>query len=125
MTPGGREPIVPGSEASQGLAAKVVAALEVIHQVTIDNEAEWGQLDAIAGDGDHGQGMRFGATGAVETAHQAAAAGAGAGTLLVRAGAQWAESAGGTSGALWGSILTAFGGALGDQETPASPPRPS
>lgn len=110
------EPIVPGSEASQGLATKVLAALEVIHQTTVDRENEWGRLDAIAGDGDHGQGMRFGATGAVETARQAATAGAGAGTLLVRAGAQWAESAGGTSGALWGSMLTALGGVLGDQD---------
>lgn len=113
-------PITPGSEASQALAAQVVKGLEVIKQVTINNEAELGKLDAIAGDGDHGQGMRYGATGAVEAAHRAAEAGAGAGTLLVRAGAQWSESAGGTSGALWGAILTAFGRALGD-ETPASP----
>lgn len=37
--------------------------------------------------------------------------GAGAKTLLIRAGEQWAESAGGTSGALWGSGLTGFAGA--------------
>ena len=112
-------PIIAGSEASQELAATVVKALEIMKQVTIDREPELGKLDAIAGDGDHGQGMRFGATGAVQAAHQAAEAGAGAGTVLVRAGAQWAESAGGTSGALWGSILTAVGGALGDEQ-PAS-----
>lgn len=109
-------PIEPGSETSQELAAKVLAALEIMHQVTVDKEAELGRLDAIAGDGDHGQGMRFGATGALEAAREAAEAKAGAGTLLVRAGAQWAESAGGTSGALWGSMLTALGGVFGDQD---------
>ncbi|GAA2178340.1 dihydroxyacetone kinase family protein [Brooklawnia cerclae] len=110
------EPIVPGSEASRALAAKVVTALQLMQQVTVDKEEELGHLDAIAGDGDHGQGMRFGATGAFSAAKDAAQADAGAGTTLVRAGAQWAESAGGTSGALWGSMLTAIGGVLGDQE---------
>ncbi len=113
------EPITPGSEASQAVAAKVLAILELMQELTVEKETELGRLDAIAGDGDHGQGMRFGATGAVAAAKDAAQAGAGAGTLLVRAGAQWAESAGGTSGALWGSMLTALGGVLGDQE-PAS-----
>lgn len=110
------EPITPGSEESQALAAKVLSVLELMQQVTVDKEAELGRLDAIAGDGDHGQGMRFGATGAVTAAREALSAGAGAGTLLVRAGAQWAESAGGTSGALWGSMLTALGGVLGDEQ---------
>lgn len=110
------EPIVPGSQPSRALAAKVLAALQLMQQVTVDKEEELGHLDAIAGDGDHGQGMRFGATGAFSAAKDAVAADAGAGTTLVRAGAQWAESAGGTSGALWGSMLTAFGGVLGDQE---------
>ena len=109
-------PIVPGSPASQELAARVLTALEVMHQVTVDQEAELGRMDAIAGDGDHGQGMRFGATGALDAARAAQRAGAGAGTLLIRAGAQWAESAGGTSGALWGAALTAIGGVLGDEE---------
>ncbi|MFD1345737.1 DAK2 domain-containing protein, partial [Nesterenkonia halotolerans] len=46
--------------------------------------------------------------------------GAGARTVLLHAGTAWAESAGGTSGALWGSALTAAGGALSD-ETKADP----
>ena len=54
------------------IAADRFAPDAVIKQVTIDNEAELGKLDAIAGDGDHGQGMRYGATGAVEAAHRAA-----------------------------------------------------
>ncbi|RCS66076.1 DAK2 domain-containing protein, partial [Brachybacterium sp. JB7] len=35
-------------------------------------------------------------------------------TLLVRAGEAWAESAGVTSGALWGGALTAAGGVFAD-----------
>lgn len=111
-----KTPITPGSDASQALAATVVSTLELMQQVTVDKEPELGKLDAIAGDGDHGQGMRFGATGAVAAAREAVEAGAGAGTTLARAGAQWAESAGGTSGALWGSMLTAFGAVLGDED---------
>lgn len=107
--------ITTGSEESRALAGRVLTALQVIKQVTVDKEQELGKLDAIAGDGDHGQGMRYGATGALEAAEKAIAAGAGAGTVLVQAGAQWAESAGGTSGALWGAMLNSMGGALGDQ----------
>ncbi|MFE7632332.1 DAK2 domain-containing protein, partial [Kocuria sp. NPDC057446] len=44
----------------------------------------------------------------------AAASGAGARTVLLRAGDAWAEGAGGTSGALWGAALTAAGGVLED-----------
>lgn len=108
--------VVPGSEESRQLAGRILTALQVIKQVTVDKEQELGRLDAIAGDGDHGQGMRYGATGALEAAEKAVAKGAGAGTVLVQAGAQWAESAGGTSGALWGTMLNSMGGALGDQD---------
>src|SRR5699024_3510672 len=40
--------------------------------------------------------------------------GAGARTLLIRAGEAWSESAGGTSGALWGAALIAAGGVFAD-----------
>lgn len=110
--------ITEGSQESRSLAGQVLAALEVVQQVTTDKETEFGKLDAIAGDGDHGQGMKFGAVGAVGAARRAAEAGAGAGTVLVQAGAQWSESAGGTSGALWAAMLTAVGRVFGDQEGP-------
>ncbi|WP_312464833.1 dihydroxyacetone kinase family protein [Pantoea endophytica] len=77
-----------------------------------------GDIDAVAGDGDHGIGMERGVLGAVEKAREVAARGAGAGSLLCRAADAWADKAGGTSGALWGVALTALGTALGDRQTP-------
>jgi len=58
----------------------------------------------------------LGTSGAVRAAEEVLAAGAGARTVLVRAGAAWSESAGGTSGALWGAALTAAGGQVSDQD---------
>lgn len=104
-------PIVPGSEASRAVAGTVYEALRVMNSTALAAEPELGRMDAIAGDGDHGQGMSLGSTGAVNAARAAWEAGAGARTLLIRAGEQWAESAGGTSGALWGAGLTGFAGA--------------
>lgn len=109
-------PIEPGSVESQALAGKVVEILKVVHATMTEQERALGDIDAIAGDGDHGQGMLYGSTGGLEAAQEALAAGAGAGTLLGRAGAQWSESAGGTSGALWGAMLTAIGTRLGDAD---------
>jgi dihydroxyacetone kinase len=51
--------------------------------------------------------------GPFEEAHQSGAAAAR--TVLRRAGDGWSESAGGTSGALWGSALTAVRAVLSDQ----------
>ena len=47
-------------------------------------------------------------------------AGAGAGTVLSLAGDAWADRAGGTSGALWGVALRAWGQALGDADKPSA-----
>lgn len=107
--------ITPGAPDSQASAAKLAQALDVMAAVCVEKEAELGKLDAIAGDGDHGQGMKFGATGAAEEARSIADSKPGAGTLYVRAGAAWSEHAGGTSGALWGSMLIAMGNAFGDE----------
>ena len=73
-------------------------------------------MDSIAGDGDHGQGMVLGSTAAAESARQSVAGGAGARTLLARAGAAWSEGAGGTAGALWGGALARVGNGLSDEE---------
>jgi dihydroxyacetone kinase len=81
-----------------------------------ERQDELGKLDAFAGDGDHGVGMVRGAENALAAAIELAAQGAGVQTLLVGAGAQWAEQAGGTSGALWGSIFAAAGRVLGDTD---------
>jgi len=99
---------------SRELAGKLQGVLELFEKVCSDQEDELGRIDAVAGDGDHGQGMVYGSRGAVQAGRAALERGAGARTLLVHAGTAWSESAGGTSGALWGAALTAAGGALDD-----------
>ena len=103
------------SEESRQTAQKIAGVLDLFEAVAAREEAELGRIDAIAGDGDHGQGMAYGTKGAAAAAKVALEAGAGARTLLVRAGDAWSESAGGTSGALWGAALIAAGGVFDDQ----------
>ena len=105
----------PGSEESQKLAGEVVSVLERIADLLHEKEPELGKSDAGAGDGDHGIGMARGSKAAVETARRLAGEGGGAATVLAGAGDSWSASAGGTSGALWGALLTAFGRVLGDE----------
>ncbi|MDF2828937.1 MAG: dihydroxyacetone kinase [Mycobacterium sp.] len=104
------------SEESKACAQSIAAVLETFQRVCADNEAELGRLDAVAGDGDHGQGMSFGSRGAARAARAAVDQGAGARTTLLLAGQAWADAAGGTSGALWGAALTSAGGAYSDTE---------
>lgn len=107
-----------GSAESQQAAALALAALEAT-VATIDAHVdELGRMDAIAGDGDHGIGMQRGSHAALDAAREAAAAGAGAATLLEHAGDAWSDRAGGTSGALWGVALRRVGAALGDDVAP-------
>ncbi|AZZ39896.1 DAK2 domain-containing protein [Acidipropionibacterium jensenii] len=106
----------PGSPVSQEVAGTVVGALDLMRSMLVERQDELGRLDSIAGDGDHGIGMARGSTAAVQAAREVAAEGAGALTTLAAAGAAWSEQAGGTSGALWGAALTAFGSALGDDQ---------
>lgn len=110
----GEDPIPQASSDSRLVAQRIVDVLESFNGVCIREEAEFGRIDAIAGDGDHGQGMKYGSHGALEAARAAVVGGAGARTTLVLAGQAWAESAGGTSGALWGAALTAAAGAFSD-----------
>jgi len=106
------------SEGSRALARRLAGALADVHQMLVDNEAYLGGLDEVAGDGDHGIGMVRGARAADESAQASAAAGAGAHTLLFRAGDAWAERAGGTSGALWGMAIGTAARLLDDQSCP-------
>jgi len=103
-----------GSESSQAAAAQIVAALDRVTDVLNANESMLGDLDAVAGDGDHGAGMARGSSAAAQAARELAAGGAGAQTTLAGAGARWTEHSGGASGALWGAALTAAGNSLGD-----------
>ncbi|WP_338597709.1 dihydroxyacetone kinase family protein [Saccharopolyspora sp. SCSIO 74807] len=114
------EEIPRASAESRAAAVRVLAALETVKSTVDDNAAELGRIDAVAGDGDHGIGMQRGAEAAVLAAREAAAGGAGAGTLLGRAADEWADQAGGTSGALWGVALRALGAEFGDESAPSA-----
>ena len=106
----------PGSSASQAAARQIVSGLESVLETLREHQDELGTLDAFAGDGDHGVGMVRGAENGLAAARELADQGAGAKTVLARAGEQWSAQAGGTSGALWGAMLAAAGRALGDTD---------
>lgn len=110
------EVATPGSEESRASAQIIATGLERIASVIETNAEKLGDLDAIAGDGDHGVGMTRGSSWAAEAARYLADNDGGAQTVLVGAGDRWSENAGGASGALWGAALTAAGNALGDTD---------
>ncbi|HKV22594.1 MAG TPA: DAK2 domain-containing protein, partial [Mycobacterium sp.] len=97
---------------------RVARALDAMAAMLADAEDELGRIDAIAGDGDHGRGMVKGSAAAREAAAEAVDDGAGQGSVLASAGKAWAAKAGGTSGVLWGALLSALGARLGDVGTP-------
>ncbi|MFV0254475.1 MAG: dihydroxyacetone kinase family protein [Beutenbergiaceae bacterium] len=105
-----------GTAASQEAASCIVAALRTLTRTVANSAEELGRIDAIAGDGDHGIGMERGARAALRAAEGAHEGGAGAGTVLRLAGEAWADVAGGTSGALWGTGLKAIGREFGDHD---------
>jgi dihydroxyacetone kinase len=106
------------TDASRVVAHQVASLLGSVRDLLEANEAHLGDLDAVAGDGDHGIGMVRGGRAAAKAAAELAEQGAGAKTTLARAGDAWAERAGGTSGALWGAILRAVASHLDDSSAP-------
>ena len=104
------------TEAARGLAQVAVLALESAARAVRAHEGELGDLDAVAGDGDHGTGMRRGVDGALGSARSALELGAGVSEVLLEAGQEWSERAGGTSGAVWSAALMSLGSSLGDKE---------
>jgi dihydroxyacetone kinase len=114
------ETISLGSLPSQACARRLARAFDAVLESLEAHEEELGRLDAVTGDGDHGIGMTRGARAAAAASRLAVAEGAGAGTVLVRAGEAWAERAGGTSGVLWGAALVTLGESIGDDEVPSS-----
>jgi D-erythrulose 4-kinase len=98
----------------------VARAFEAMAAMLADAEEELGRIDAIAGDGDHGRGMVKGSAAACDVAAKAVDQGAGQGSVLTAAGKEWAAKAGGTSGVLWGALLSALGARLGDTGRPGS-----
>jgi dihydroxyacetone kinase len=108
----------PATAESQEGAVGVLAAIEALAATVDEHADELGRMDSVAGDGDHGIGMQRGSHAALTAAREAVAGGAGAGSVLLRAGDAWSHRAGGTSGALWGVALRALGEALGDEARP-------
>ncbi|GAB3602809.1 dihydroxyacetone kinase family protein [Microbacterium aureliae] len=108
----------PGSDDSRVAAGLITEGLRKVSEAIESQREALGDLDAIAGDGDHGIGMTRGSAAASKAATELHAAGGGAQTVLVGAGDRWSENAGGASGALWGAALTAAGNVLGDVDRP-------
>ena len=103
--------------AAAGLGRLAAAVLAQAQDTVVAHEKELGRLDAIAGDGDHGIGMRRGVDAATAAARKAAEAGLSVQRVLTVAGEAWSERAGGTSGALWGSAVAAAGRVLGNRDS--------
>ena len=98
-----------------GAGGVAAAALTRALAAVTDAEDELGRLDAVAADGDHGQGIVRGMGAAVAAARTSGASGDTAGdvgTALLAAGTALADAAGGASGALFGVLLTETGGRL-------------
>ena len=95
-----------------GAGRRLLEGFEHVAEMVVASEEEFGRLDAVAGDGDHGIGMARGITAGLASARAAVERGAGVSTVFAEAGEGWAEHAGGTSGALWGVCLTSAGAAL-------------
>ncbi|WP_025159190.1 dihydroxyacetone kinase family protein [Leifsonia aquatica] len=112
------EATTPGDQESVVCANMVAATMAAIARVIDANADDLGRIDAIAGDGDHGIGMRRGSIAASEAATRAVAEGAGAGSTLTAAAHAWSDRAGGTSGILWGAILESIGVAVTDHGIP-------
>lgn len=107
------EDIVEASPAAREVAAVLAQILEGVAELMHQQEHYLGEIDAVAGDGDHGRGMVRGADAARD-----AVAGlpekAGPAQQLKTGGRAWAAQAGGTSGVLWGASLEAAANTLED-----------
>lgn len=105
------EPREEASAWSRAAARRAVGYLAAVRRTLAQNEAELGRIDAIAGDGDHGVGMRNG----IDAACAASDPAVGLARMLSDAGDAWSENAGGTSGALWCTALRTMASVLDDE----------
>ena len=93
-------------------AADVVRkVLETMNDVVTASKEEWGRIDAVAGDGDHGVGMARGIGGAYDASIDHPG---GPSTVLRDAAYAFGDKAGGSSGALWGAFLGGIARGLPD-----------
>ncbi|GAB3266411.1 dihydroxyacetone kinase family protein [Arthrobacter pigmenti] len=122
-TGGAEEEAIPAATAAaRQLAVAVVHGLQNMAATLHAHEKELGDIDAVAGDGDHGRGMVKGVDAALDAVqHESQRGQPGAAWLLKQAGRAWAEYAGGTSGVLWGAALEAAGRSLTDERDSYSP----
>ena len=104
---------IEASDESRAAAEVASRAVTVLYETIEEHKEYLGQIDAIAGDGDHGIGMSRGSKAAAEAAAETEG---GVQTVLVAAGAAFGDKAGGTSGILWGLLLDGIGKALGNTE---------
>ena len=111
-TPTVDEPV--GPEALEASAA-IRTILGAVRDAVVAHEEEWGRLDAVAGDGDHGVGMSRGVKGAVDGADEASG---GPSVVLQAAADAFADRAGGSSGALWGAFLGGIAAELPNDRAP-------
>ena len=111
-------PVAAADDASREAARTVIDVLTAIRDTVEENVQHLGDIDAVAGDGDHGIGMQRGARAAVSAATTERDRGAGAGAVLHAGAEAWADVGGGTSGALWGVALRAVAAAIGDDRKP-------
>ncbi|MET0933817.1 MAG: dihydroxyacetone kinase family protein [Mycetocola sp.] len=108
------EVIPEASDESRRAAVTLVAALDAVEAVIAENADELGRIDAIAGDGDHGIGMKRGSHAGAGAARASLAKDAGAQSVLASAADAWSNKGGGTSGAIWGVILRTIGERVGN-----------
>ena len=106
---------VKGTEVSVAGSQKILAAFSEIKKVIDDSFEELGRIDAIAGDGDHGIGMQRGVLAANEALSNAVENKAGAASALNAAADAWSDVAGGTSGVIWGVILSSIASELDNE----------
>lgn len=104
------------SAASRRCAATAQSLVVTLAATVEAHKERLGEIDAVAGDGDHGIGMSRGSRAAVEAAEVAVDDGGGVHAVLSAAGAAFGDRAGGTSGILWGLLLETVGESLGNQE---------
>jgi dihydroxyacetone kinase len=105
------------SEESIAAAAVARKAVDAIYATVEENKEYLGQIDAVAGDGDHGIGMSRGSKAAAEAANETQG---GVETVLAAAAHAFGDKAGGTSGILWGLLLEGVGKGLGNTEAVTS-----
>lgn len=107
------EDIVAPSDAALSISARVKALANQVAELMKEQENYLGEIDAVAGDGDHGRGMVRGTSAAVEAIEKLPEQ-VGPAQMLKSAGRAWAAQAGGTSGVLWGASLEAAANTLTD-----------